>query len=531
MLGTTLVVVPVVVLSLGIAIWRQALLEQEQVDTDTEELASALQRTFDLAAAGDQEGHTGEIARTLGDLSWAENVRIVDLDGRVVFSIRREEVGRVPDPHVEPLCASCHGRDPPRQSATITTPGEPPVFVRRFAVAAGPSCGACHREGLEKLGELVVSRDVSDIEHELRSYRQSITGVILVAVVALIGGIWVLFELIVRRPLEHLRRQIGLVNAGRFDIDSEPTARDEIGEVHLAFAKMVALVDGQRRELHDRVVERTEEVASLTSRLRKIDSELVRLDRLSALGVLSAKVVHEVSTPLNALSLNLQLLRRELQADPNVPAGLMELANNTAAEVERIRVVLGRFKARSRLPQARMSVESIGDLARSILHLFFSAEAEHAGLKLEFSTVGELPRLRMPGDSVRQVLINLVENAIRASSPGGTVRVEAHVRPRGVACSDPDGLTGPRPERRMDAVLSLSVHDEGTGVPPEVRERIFDPFFTTHDEGTGLGLAIVKQIVAEVGGTIRFTDREERGTTFSVEIPVETVNERADAPS
>ena len=137
--------------------------------------------------------------------------------------------------------------------------------------------------------------------------------------------------------------------------------------------------------------------------------------------------------------------------------------------------------------------------------VLFSSEAEEASVTLDAAVSADVGPMDLPVDAVRQVLVNLVENAIRAAAGGGRVTISASV--------DDD--------RR----LILHVDDDGHGVPEERRDQIFNPFFTTRADGTGLGLAIVRQVLEREGGDVMMSSREPRGTRFTVTVPTEPGND------
>src|SRR5690606_494583 len=111
----------------------------------------------------------------------------------------------------------------------------------------------------------------------------------------------------------------------------------------------------------------------------------------------------------------------------------------------------------------------------------------------------------------RQVLINLVRNAVQAMGDKGTVRIGASFLPSGRGAARGDAEEG---------WLVVTVKDDGPGIPPEVRDSLFMPFVTTKQKGTGLGLAISERIVEEMGGRIELSSRPGEGSTFSIVLPV-----------
>jgi signal transduction histidine kinase len=110
-------------------------------------------------------------------------------------------------------------------------------------------------------------------------------------------------------------------------------------------------------------------------------------------------------------------------------------------------------------------------------------------------------------EQLKQVLINLVQNAAEALGKGGTIKLRAG--------DSRIALRG-----QMREVVIIEVEDNGTGIPPEVQERLFDPFFTTKVSGTGLGLSIAARIIEKHGGALRFQTAVSYGTTFGVVLPV-----------
>jgi signal transduction histidine kinase len=130
-----------------------------------------------------------------------------------------------------------------------------------------------------------------------------------------------------------------------------------------------------------------------------------------------------------------------------------------------------------------------------------------SGVTIEVKLTDLPQTVRLPETIVRQSLYNLVQNAVEASPPGGTVEVAATV---------------------IDSVFILTVSDRGPGIPAEIRERVFEPFFTTKSAavrtgGMGLGLSLVGRSVQALGGQVEIHDREGGGTEFVVRLPIPSV--------
>lgn len=212
---------------------------------------------------------------------------------------------------------------------------------------------------------------------------------------------------------------------------------------------------------------------------------------------LAAGVAHEVRNPLNSLQINVSILEQELsELLPDRRAHAFAVLSKIAAEIKRLDDFVSeflRFAAPPRLDVVRLAVRPLlTDLAA-----FIAPECSKKGVALSLDLAG--PELAwVDGFRLKQAVLNLVLNALRATPAGGhvTVRTAGH-------------------ERR----LVLSVSDDGEGMTAETRARAFTPFFTTREEGTGLGLALVRRIVDQHGGAVDIASAPGEGTTVTLVFP------------
>jgi two-component system, sporulation sensor kinase E len=241
--------------------------------------------------------------------------------------------------------------------------------------------------------------------------------------------------------------------------------------------------------------------------IEQLNELIYRNEKLAALGQASAKIAHEIRNPLTALG---GFARRMLRSS-NLEPQDREAAQVIVTETGRLERILNdqlAFVRSARLQRAPASLNDVVIESRTLLRP--QLQAGRAELQVELDP--RLPLATLDADRMKQVLVNLLMNAIAAVQPQGTIRVVT---------------------RGLDGAVELEVSNTGPPIPAEVREMLFVPFVTSRQEGTGLGLAVVHQIVTEHGGTIQVLSDERWGTIFRIRLGTrgaETVDEatRAD---
>ncbi|MBI2462566.1 MAG: HAMP domain-containing protein [Candidatus Rokubacteria bacterium] len=281
---------------------------------------------------------------------------------------------------------------------------------------------------------------------------------------------------------------------------------DEVGQLSQAFnlmAERLEIHEAERAsfqaELERQVKERTRELEETAARLRATQAELLRSERIAVTGQIAAGVTHEVRTPLNSLAINVQLLRRELSRGASL-APRREILNTLATveyEITRINRALEEFVNFARRPAPCFEPVEVGVLLQEVLELL-GPQAAEAGVRVETPRGVSMAPVRGDRDQLREVFLNLGQNALQAMPNGGVLGVEVS--------QDGEGM-------------EIAVTDTGPGVPEAERERIFLPFVSTKADGLGLGLAIVRRIVEEHGGSVSCQNRPGRGAVFTVRLP------------
>jgi len=241
------------------------------------------------------------------------------------------------------------------------------------------------------------------------------------------------------------------------------------------------------------------DAAHVAAELARTRELLAHADRLSALGTLSAGVAHEIRNPLVSVRTFIQLLPERL-GDEEFRTGFRDLA---LGEIERICGLINDLLAFSRPAPAEREATDLNDLTAQITRLV-DAEARRRDVTVSCHADPTLPLVVVDHAQVKQVLMNVILNAIQACPQHGTVDVRTRTE-----------------EARGERWCAIVVADSGSGIPPEHLEHIFEPFFSTKDAGSGLGLFIAHQIVAAHGGEIRAAPRPAGGSEFTIHFPLE----------
>jgi signal transduction histidine kinase len=216
---------------------------------------------------------------------------------------------------------------------------------------------------------------------------------------------------------------------------------------------------------------------------------------------LLARVAHEIRNPLSSLDIHVQLLEEDLSdlapETKDKLGGRFEIIHGELHRLENIVKQFLRLAGPSALDLTQVEIVKV------IGHVCGLLQPEAAARQIEIVTnlPGDLPPLKADADQLIQTLLNLVINAIQAVERNGRVEVSAGTD-----------------EKRE--VLSIEVHDTGSGIPADKQSAIFEPFFTTKAEGSGIGLWIAQQIIIAHGGTIQAANAPGGGAVFTVQLPL-----------
>jgi len=239
------------------------------------------------------------------------------------------------------------------------------------------------------------------------------------------------------------------------------------------------------------------------TKLREMEEDLKRADRLAAIGKMAAGIAHEIRNPLASISGSIEILKDELgNTGPN-----KQLMGIILREVGRLNSLIEDFLLFARPISPGKEKIHLNRLVKEILKMFTNSPDFNPQIRLETRYRDDLFILGDP-HQIRQVFWNLFINAAQAMPKGGELLVELS--------KDSSSL----PFSKGQANGEISVSDTGVGIGEGEIGKIFDPFFTTKERGTGLGLSIVHSIIKRYGGKIKVQSQKGHGSVFSVYLPL-----------
>lgn len=226
----------------------------------------------------------------------------------------------------------------------------------------------------------------------------------------------------------------------------------------------------------------------------RLQREIRQTERLTALGHLSAGLAHEIRNPLGIMKVSIQLLAQDKRDDREV----LEYCRVLLEECERLNRLVSEFLSFARPKELVREKIKLGKLLEEGVSLIQPALRQH---QIELSqTRGQVDDcvVEVDSDQIKQVILNILLNAIDAQGEGGRILLE--------------GI-------QQEDFVGFAVSDKGRGIPPDILPYIYDPFFTTKEKGTGLGLSVVHRILDQHSGKIFVSNRSERGTRVEILLP------------
>lgn len=351
---------------------------------------------------------------------------------------------------------------------------------------------------LEEAGAVLFANDAAASLAVLPALRR---GALLAAGIALLLALLIaaLAAYVTVRPVRTLATAADRLAEGDFGAPVDRSIILEVDTVSRAFSNMREALATKLAELESA----NQELTDRQEKLRQLQAEMIQRDRLVATGRLVTELAHEIRNPVANVRNCLEVIRRGIDDDR-----LEEFTQLAIDELLRLHSLAEQMLDMNRpADSAALSCEP-GLVVRQVLELLKTGTE---GRAYETAVEGTVPdEVAIAPDALKQVLLNVLQNAREAMPEGGSIRLRLG---------------------SLDGIAELVVEDEGAGIPPEVLPKVFDPFFTTKGEvhGVGLGLFVAEGIVRRYGGRMSAANREDgRGASFRIELPIGRSSAEAD---
>lgn len=311
----------------------------------------------------------------------------------------------------------------------------------------------------------------------LRPYLQTGMGIflLLLSIIIVILSISVSFFLSnsITRPVYELAAAARQIALGDFAISLERDSQDEMAVLYRSFNKMA-------------------------EQLREGREVMYQKQKLQAWHDIARKLVHEIKNPLTPIRLSAERMRKRFfEHHPDLPSIIEKGTATIIEEVDTLMTIIGEFSRFARLPESRLEPGDLNAKIANCIDFFNAHENIHFHLHLDET----LPQMLFDKILIRQVMINLIQNAIDSIPGSGNIWIKTFFD-------------------REKMLVRISIKDDGAGIKEEHLPKIFEPTFSSKEHGTGLGLAIVEKIIFEHRGRIRCNSRPGEGAEFIIELPV-----------
>ncbi|SFR14561.1 ATP-binding protein [Desulfoscipio geothermicus] len=233
------------------------------------------------------------------------------------------------------------------------------------------------------------------------------------------------------------------------------------------------------------------------TKIKEIELQLARSEKLSIIGELAAGTAHEIRNPLTTVRGFVQVIHQKLRQ-----MGINEFddqVNLMLAEIDRVNQIITDFLNLAKPKQTQIQLLDINSLLNEVMFLMEN-EALRQNIKINKVLAPSLPSVVGDKDQLSQVFLNIISNAFQAMGEKGVLTIKS-------TASDDQSM------------VIIDLIDNGVGIPKGLLDKVFDPFVSTKEDGTGLGLAISNRIIADHRGEIKVTSLPGAGTTFSVILP------------
>jgi len=475
--------------------------------TDVDNLSETIIATTHHAMLEGDVDETYQLMERAGTQENIRNIRLIDKNGVIRFSLYENEIETFVNSSSDPSCNMCHYEGKPRiQASTMdrrrvftSQDGEEVLGITRGiyndAVCSQPPCHY-HPADVNLLGVLDIVVSTKDVIAQVTRYRTNVLVELVFLIIALSLCLNLLTSKLITQPVNTLLDHTRALSRGEWPL-VENTTNDEFGELAESFNEMTLSLKkaGEDQEkwaatLESRVEERTQQI-------QEMQSVIIRSEKLASLGELAAGIAHELNNPLTGIVLHASLI----EENEDLPPRFREELSTITSEADRCARIVKNLLDFSRKSEPMKAMNSVNDTIDRALGLVEHLAA-FQNIEIVKEYADDLPELLLDPGQIEQVFVNMLVNAGQAMEDGGRLTLWTGL--------DVDGET-----------VLIRVTDTGSGIAEENIGRIFDPFFSTKGaKGTGLGLSVSYGIMEGHGGTIEVQSKVGEGTVFTITIPV-----------
>lgn len=490
------------VVTLGLLGWANVRLHRAHLDSESQlaaiRLSNVIVRSVGYSMLHNDRDSLERIIESVSRESEIRALRITDHAGVVAVSMKRGEAGARIDLS-GPRLTTAHG--PAGRVLRVITP-----------IANAPSCssGACHAHPPSQriLGALDAHISLARAERSLRHSTGQFIAYSGAAIVLILVATGAFVWRFVHQPVTTLRFGTDGIREGNLGVQIPITTHDELGELAVSFNEMSRQLLDARNESVTFAQTLEKRVAEKTAELERAHRQMLQAEKLTSLGKLAAVVAHEINNPLSGILTYARLLRKWIDRKDSLEersGEMSEALDLIASESRRCGEIVQNLLAFSRVPPLNITDVDLSDVIRRCVKLV-EHRLDLGNITLRLDLARDLPPVRGDAGQLEQLFLALVMNAIEAMPQEGNLHITA------------SSTAGDR--------VTITVEDDGCGIPESILPQLFEPFVTTKEaRGVGLGLAVSRSVVERHHGVISVKSEVGRGTTFTIELPREESHE------